>query len=495
MADLSSDTDTALPKTGSAYISKLPRIPIRLQWMMIFGVAVSLAVLLLTMMILDFERDAWLESQSSQAKILVERLAEELKIPVLSGSSAEVDKIIHSFLADVPAVMGVQFLFHNGRTQNYGNTGLGKNAKPAEKTGSSDAVQRIPFKHLWYGRKIVYSKSRTLVGSVTVRFSEEAWKKLAAKLVKRMLMAALLVIILFSLVVYWIAGRMSKPLESLAQAARQVARGNFNIRLQVKGNDEISDAVNQFNEMAKELTHKKELREAFSRYLNPKLIEGIFSNGSFEAKSTSRIITVLFADMVGFTKFAAVTPPPDVVETLDKYFELFHHIINFFDGHVDKYIGDALMAVFNHPKADSEHLSKAVMSALAMSEACKKLGINNHTGAPVEFRFGINCGEAIIGNLGAAERLEYTVIGDVVNVASRMTGVGHGGEVILSHSAFAKLSEGFAFHSLGSREISGILQRIECGKITSSTKKGRQLIRQAVDHAFDLGMLETQDML
>jgi len=478
-------------KQDEAVAKKPLRVPIRLHWMLFSGIAIGLAVLLLTLIILNTERDAWLESQASQAEILVERLADELKIPALAGSSAEVDKTINSFLRHVPAVVGAHFLYASGTEEHYGEIGGSEEDSIAHLPLISGKVQRLSFKHLWFAKKIIYSK--TNVGSVAVHFSEEEWQNQASELVQRMLMAATFVIALFSIVVYWIAGRMSKPLEALARAARLVARGDFSIRLRAKGNNEISDAVNQFNEMVKELAHKKEIREVFSRYLNPKLVEGVFANGEFQAESVRRTVTVLFADMVGFTEFSEATPPEDVVETLDKYFEIFHRITDYFDGHVDKYIGDALMAVFNHPNEDSDHVNKAVMAGLAMSGACKKLGIRRHTGKPIEFRFGINSGEAIIGNLGAAERLEYTVIGDAVNVASRMATVGHGGVLILSHTTFTKLDEGFGFHSLGKQEISGISQRIECGNVTPSARNRQQLIHQAVNYAFELGVPGTKD--
>jgi len=225
------------------------RVPIRLHWMLFSGIAIGMAVLLLTLIILNTERDAWLESQASQAEILVDRLADELKIPALAGSSAEVDKTINSFLKHVPAVVGAHFLYASGTEEHYGEIGGSEEDSIAHLPLISEKVQRLSFKHLWFAKKIIYSK--TNVGSVAVRFSEEAWQNKASELVQRMVMAAMFVIALFSIVVYWIAGRMSKPLESLAQAARLVARGDFSIRLQAKGNNEISDAVNQFNEMVK----------------------------------------------------------------------------------------------------------------------------------------------------------------------------------------------------------------------------------------------------
>lgn len=478
---INGDTQKEFPKGRTS-----PHIPIRLRWMLLVGLAVSLAVLLLALIVLDFERDAWLENQSAQAKTLVDRLADEIKIPALALGTAEVDKIIIGFLDKVPSVLGVQFLYASGKKKNYGTTGLAKEQRIADQQLNSLEVSRLQSSQLWFAKKVVFS--HTHVGTVAVRFSEDAWTDLATSLLQRMILAALFVIILFSIVVYWIAGRMSRPLESLARAAQRVAHGDFSIQLPVKGNDEITDAVSQFNDMVKELAHKKEIREVFGRYLNPELVEGVFREGEFEAESKRHTVTVLFADMVHFTEFAEVTPTEGVIDILNQHFEVFHRIIDYFDGHVDKYIGDALMAVFNHPNKDYEHIRHATMAGLAMSMVSARLGLTRDTGEPVEFRIGINSGDVIVGNMGAAERLQYTVIGDAVNVASRMAGVGKGGEVVVSRTTFIKLGNGFEFSSLGKQEIRGIRHAIECGKIKCTGRRERKIIRQAVELALELGV-------
>jgi len=476
--------DDAREKLSKGRIS--PHVPIRLRWMLMAGLAVGLAVLLLALIVLDFERDAWLESQSTQAKVLVDRLADEIKIPALALSTAEVDKIIIGFQEKVPAVLGVHFAYASGKKKNYGTTGVGKELGIVDQQLISEVVSRLQSSQLWFAKKIVFS--HTHVGTVAVRFSEDAWADLATRLLQRMILAALFVIVLSGIVVYWIAGRISQPLESLAWAARCVAHGDLSIQLPVRGNDEITDAVSQFNDMVKELAHKKEIREVFERYLNPELVEGVFREGEFVAESKRHTVTVLFADMVHFTEFAEVTPTEGVIEILNQHFEVFHRIIDYFDGHVDKYIGDALMAVFNHPKKDYEHIRHATMAGLAMSMASSRLRLTRHTGEPVEFRVGINSGDVIVGNMGAAERLQYTVIGDAVNVASRMAGVGEGGEVVVSRTTFIKLGKGFEFSSLGKQEIRGIRHAIECGKIECTGRRERKAIRQAVELAFELGV-------
>ncbi|MFQ5518803.1 MAG: adenylate/guanylate cyclase domain-containing protein, partial [Mariprofundus sp.] len=137
------------------------------------------------------------------------------------------------------------------------------------------------------------------------------------------------------------------------------------------------------------------------------------------------------------------------------------------------------------PINDQDHARHAAKAGLAICMACKKLGVTRADGKPISFRIGLNCGDAIVGNIGAAKRLEYTVIGDAVNVASRMGGLGSGGELVMSRQTFALLGEGFDFHAIGKRDIKGISQDIEVGQVMAHSQQVRQNIEHVVDLAFD----------
>jgi len=460
----------------------LPRFPIRWRWTMLVTFTVAAAVLAVSLIILDMERDAWLDSQSAQAQVMVERLGDELKLPMLAGSKVEVDVIVSGFLKKVPAVLGAHIEYVNGEDQHYGSIGVDD---PLLHTiTAKNKTTRLSAKRLWFVKKIVYAG--TEVGTIAVRFSEKAWEKLAGQLVTRMMLVAIVVLALASLAAYWIAGRISKPIEALSQAAEHVAYGDYSIRLPLTGNDEITDATNQFNNMVRELAHKEEIRDIFGRYLNPKLVAEVFDEGETQSKNRRQEVTVLFADMVAFTSFSESTPTEEVVDILNQHFEVFHRIIDYYGGHVDKYIGDAVMAVFNHPHEDAQHARHAAKAGLAMAKACSRLGILRQSGEPIAFRIGINSGPAIVGSIGAAERLEYTVIGNAVNIASRMGGLGEGNQVMLSRATFDVLGAGFELDSIGEKVIKGIRQPMECGRIRVVDEKIQTNIGHSIALAFDL---------
>ncbi len=457
------------------------RIPIRWHWAMLVGGAVLASVLVLLMIILDLERHAWLDSQARQAEVQVDRLADELKIPLLAGS-AEADLIIKSFLDKVPAVLTIRLKLPGGMYEDFGQK-TSKEELPDLDALPKDAVVKLAGEHLWFGKRIVYAG--TPIGSVAVRFSEKQWHELVAELVTRILLASAAVILLSGILVFWLAGRMSRPLERLAQAAKRVAAGDYTVQLPVSGYNEIADATRQFNDMVKELAHKEELRNVFGRYLNPKLVSEVFDGDGRQLEGFQRDVTVLFADMVGFTSFAEATRTEQVIEVLNAHFGVFHRIIDHFDGHVDKYIGDAVMAVFNHPRDDKEHARHAAMAALAMVEACNRLRRPRPDGGRIQFRMGLNCGEVIVGNIGADERLQYTVIGNAVNVASRVCNLGDGGQVIVPLATFERMGPGFAFDPIGDRLIKGVSEPLRCGMIRAMAADVRERIDEAVNAAFD----------
>jgi len=413
----------------------------------------------------------------------VKRLGDELKIPMLAGSPAEIDFIIQSFSKSIPNVKAV---FFQDKSEEHWSTGnIGQINQYLKNSSLPKESLHLPLQGLWFAKEVTYAGSN--VGVIAVEYSEDAWEALAGQLLQRMLWAAFLVILLASLVVWWLAGRMSKPLEELAVAAKHVAEGDYSHRLDVRGNDEFTDAATQFNYMIDELKHKEEMREVLGKYLNPELVEDVFDGEKSGALlNRKEEVTVLFADMVAFTAFSEETDTEEVVDVLNQHFEVFHSIIDYYGGHVDKYIGDAVMAVFNHPKQDEKHTQNAVLAGIAMATACKQLGILRKDGQKVSFRIGLNRGDVIIGNIGAAERLEYTVIGDAVNVASRMGGLGGPGEVVLPKATFDALDKGFVFKDMGKVEVKGVSDPLQCGVVQVEDKSLKDDIKHVITKSFDM---------
>jgi PAS domain S-box-containing protein len=176
------------------------------------------------------------------------------------------------------------------------------------------------------------------------------------------------------------------------------------------------------------------LRETFSRYLSPQVLEQVLGLKHRPAlQSARRDLTVLFADIRNFTRFAEMHQPEEVVEVLNQYLDIMVEILFAYQGTLDKFLGDGLLAFFGTPLPQADHVCRAVQAALAIQRAVADLNRHHRPGATtLDIGIGINSGEAIVGNIGSEKRMEYTVIGDMVNVAQRIQARARGGEILIS---------------------------------------------------------------
>jgi adenylate cyclase len=162
------------------------------------------------------------------------------------------------------------------------------------------------------------------------------------------------------------------------------------------------------------------LRDTFSRYVSPELCEEILKNpGLLQLGGRRQAVTVLFADIRNFTTMSEAMAPEAVVEVLNTYFTEMVDLVFKYQGTLDKFVGDALMAVFGVPLPLPQAADQAVECALAMQRHLKEMQAAGRT-AIQGMRIGINTGEAIVGNIGSQKRMDFTVVGDVVNVAARL---------------------------------------------------------------------------
>jgi adenylate cyclase len=187
------------------------------------------------------------------------------------------------------------------------------------------------------------------------------------------------------------------------------------------------------------------LRDTFSRYVSPELCEEILKNPGLLALGGRRqAVTVLFADIRNFTSMSEAMDPEAVVEVLNTYFTEMVDLVFHYQGTLDKFVGDALMAVFGVPVPIPQAADKAVECALAMQRHLKEMQAAGHT--PIQgMRIGINTGEAIVGNIGSSKRMDFTVVGDVVNVAARLQELAKEleAETLISESTFQALEGRF----------------------------------------------------
>ena len=207
---------------------------------------------------------------------------------------------------------------------------------------------------------------------------------------------------------------VTERITALRRALAEVRAGDFDARVEVDDASEIGRLQAGFNTMTAGLAERERIRDAFGTYVDRDVAEHILcAAGSLEAQELD--VTLMFVDVRGFTTFAERLRPTEVVTTLNRLFERIVPIVHDHGGHVDKYAGDGLMAVFGAPRRQDRHADDALGAALQIADA-----VHEEFSGSLTVGVGLNSGPVVAGNVGGAGRLEFSVIGDAVNVAARV---------------------------------------------------------------------------
>jgi adenylate cyclase len=250
-----------------------------------------------------------------------------------------------------------------------------------------------------------------------------------------------------------LAKSILRPIEDLQKATRKIADGDFDVSVPVTTGDELGELAASFNDMATGLAEREKIRDAFGTYLDREIAEYILSEG-FDEEGMDVEVTVLFADVVDFTSFAANADARQVVACLNALFEIVVPVIARHGGHVDKFEGDGLLAVFGAPERMPDHADRAVRAALEMTSRV------NAEDSEVGFRIGagLNTGRVVAGAIGGGGRLNFSVIGDPVNVAARVEAVTRktGDDVLITQAAKDALRHPLEVDDRGRFDLKGI---------------------------------------
>jgi adenylate cyclase len=216
----------------------------------------------------------------------------------------------------------------------------------------------------------------------------------------------------------------------------------------------------------KKVQEEKIARERLEKYFSPNVATRILSEGEKDVQELE--VSVLFADIVGFTPMAEKMSPPSVAKLLNEYFSRMEEPIFEHEGTVDKFIGDCIMAVFGAPYAQEDHAERAVRVALEMRERLHELN-NERTGqAPIQMRMGIHSGRAVSGPIGSEKRREFTVLGDTVNIASRIESmVAKEGQLVIGERTYELLKGNYEFNDLGAVALKGKSKSVRVYEVVS----------------------------
>ncbi len=261
--------------------------------------------------------------------------------------------------------------------------------------------------------------------------------------------------------------RFSKPILELVAATEAIGKGDYRYRVELKRQDELGNLATAFNQMGEELFRHSLTRQSFGKYVGEEVLEMILADPEkMWLKGHKNDATILFADIRGFTAYAEDREPEEVVDMLNTYFEIATRAIMDYGGYLDKFIGDGVLGVFGVPVFRKDHVERAVRTALDLKE---QLHMHSIHGNPLlsSVGIGIHTGPIVSGNIGSQVKMEYTVIGDTVNLASRLSELAAPGEVLVTEAVYDRLRALVCAEPAGTRTIKGKIAPVETWRVKS----------------------------
>ena len=239
-----------------------------------------------------------------------------------------------------------------------------------------------------------------------------------------------------------ISRNVTHSLSALHEGVGQVREGNLDYKLELNSRDEFGEVGRAFNEMTAGLKEKEAIRDTFKRYVSSSVVDELLKNmDDIQLGGENKTLTVQFSDIAGFTDISEALTPEGVVEFLNEYLTDMTTVIEEQSGIVDKYIGDAVMAFWGTPQPLENHALNACRAAIGQIgkvNALRKHWSGTRNLSRFSIRIGLHTGEVTVGNIGSNTRMDYTIIGDAVNTASRLEGLNklYGTHILISEDTY-----------------------------------------------------------
>jgi class 3 adenylate cyclase len=418
------------------------------------------------------ERRALESEVEKRGRALATNLAGAAKEPMLEveqgafGDELSLDRLIEETGAS-PGVVAVRLLGREGR--------VAASLDPAERRGEAtppgaltgpDGHEAVSMQAGSHSRRLLVAAPILYSG---VRFGEAQVELDLSVLVdpivqsntRQLAIAAVSVVLLGVIAGVVFVALLVGPLRRLRHGVDRLAAGDLAVRVPPTSRDEVGELTRAFNEMGDSLQQKQRVQNAFGRYVNDYVLNQLLEGPEEEGRGgIEREVTILFADIRGFTHLSEGLKAHKVVGLLNEIFQLVSDRILERGGTIDKFIGDSVMAYFGAPVSQPDHGLRAVSAAIDIQKAVsERLRRSRQPGAtpvlPVEIGIGIHTGVVVVGNIGSDRRTDFTAVGDAVNVAHRLEKLARPGEILVSEAVQRIVRASARLRFEGERQLSG----------------------------------------
>ncbi len=332
----------------------------------------------------------------------------------------------------------------------------------------SMATMQVMHEHKLFGQSFLGTaanipglEEKSVLGNVyLLRSLESEIGPFNARLQTALLYVAIGALVLSLIVAMILSSRLTRPLSLLDKAVRKVRTGDLSVKVPVTSSDEIGELANSFNEMTEGLKQRDQIKATFKRYLAPAVVEEMLKNPEkLQLGGEDRELSILFSDLVGFTSLSEGRKASELVALLNEYFDEVGQAIVRRGGTLDKFAGDSVMCFFGAPIEQLDHRARALLSAIdhlrVVDDVQKRW---RALGRPIiDCRIGVNSGHVVVGNIGSRDGQDYTVIGDAVNLASRLEGANkeYGTRLMVSEDSLSGVENLVHVRELDSLRVKG----------------------------------------
>jgi adenylate cyclase len=261
-----------------------------------------------------------------------------------------------------------------------------------------------------------------------------------------------------------LAGGITSPLRSLVAGMREVLKGNLQYRSRIQRDDEVGFLAQSFNEMVSGLEERERIRDTFGRFVSHGVAEAVLA-GRVPLAGEQREVSILFQDIRGFTALSERLEPATLLKLLNQFFTEVVAAVEAEGGVVKQFLGDGVMALFGAPQAHADHAERAVRAAVGILRRLRTLNdqLQEQGMAPLEIGIGIHSGAVVAGLIGPDNRVEYGVVGDAVNLASRVEALTKElhATILVSREIAMQLGSAFALGRTASLSVKGRTQPVE----------------------------------
>ena len=430
---------------------RIEAVPLAYKLSFYITVLVVSCMILLGIILVQQQTQLLQKQISEQGSTLVRLMAKAAREPLLAEDKLALDAITSGFASN--NIVGTAIATLDGEIISQAGVLL-EERNPLTRNELDQIIEGAVDMRTWSWRRLSGNREKTVMsflqpinfkdvttGFAVVTLSQADMLAAIGTAINAIIVATILIISLGIAMSFALGRRITQPIDRLVNASHAIGNGDYTFRFKDQRQDELGLLMEAFNQMAEDMLEKTQVKSALSRYVSPGVARQILSNLNDVGLSGKRIEgTVVFADIKGFTQISERIRPEDLVAILNRYFTLVTNACEINNGMVDKYMGDGVMLVFGAPEPDKDHAFNAVCCALLIQRLIAHENIlrNKQELFPVQFRIGVNTGSMLAGNMGSTDRMEYTVVGDTVNLASRLCSITNAGEIVISREMYLR---------------------------------------------------------